>query len=191
MALRPYYEGTPQNLSVQPFDPTNPKFWESGAIGMLDVNGNIVVSDGTAAYGLLADRRSATVGLTFQTYLPSTPGQYGDQSAFNQPGPNNGLYGTGAVIPPNTIPTTTLLRDDTAINPNVSQRKCGVYKVSGLYGTDQFDPAQTYVPGTLLYVMTDGTGRVTNQGGANAIPVGTTVNPVDDNGVLVFNLSLV
>ena len=119
--LQIIYEGTPVgNILVQPFNPGAPIYWEAGAIGMLDANGNGVVSDGVnGAYGLLADRRSTVTGISNASFLPSTPGGYGDESFFNQPGHGNSLFGTlagpngeteNAVIPSNAVPTTSLLK---------------------------------------------------------------------------------
>lgn len=189
MALRVILEGTPASFPVQALNPSAPIYWEAGAIGMLDNTGHGLVSDGTAALGLLADRRSTSVGIANQTFLASNPGQYGDESLFNQPNINNGLYGPGAVIPQNTIPTTTLLRDETAQNPNADSRYVTMYIRGGIYGTDQFDTAQTYVPGTTLYVDTDGSGRLTNQ--IRTVAVGTVLLPVDGNNVLQFKLNLI
>jgi hypothetical protein len=200
--LRAYYEGTPASFPVQALNAMSPKYWEAGAIGMLDANGAVVVSDGSSGQiGVLADRRNTTVGIASQTFLPSNPygaGSYGDESLFNQPGYGNSLYGTTTnsgitsnnVIPANTIPTTTLLRDETAANPNVNARYVTVYIRGGQYQTDQYDSTKTYVPNTPLYVMTDGTGRLTNV--AATLPqVGVCLAPVDGNGQLKFELTLV
>ena len=190
MALRVILEGTPASFPVQAFNAGAPIYWEAGAIAMLDNTGHGLVSDGaTGAFGLLADRRSNVTGIANQTFLASNPGQYGDETDFNQPNINNGLYGAGGVIPPGTIPTTTLLNDETARNPNVDSRYVTIYIRGGIYGTDQFDPAQTYVPGTTLYVDTNGTGRLTNV--VKNFAVGTVLAPVDGNGVLQFKLNLI
>jgi hypothetical protein len=200
--LRAYYEGTPASFPVTPFNASAPIYWEAGAIGMIDVNGNVLVSDGTGAngriIGVLADRRNTTVGISLQTFLPSNPygaGSYGDESLFNQPGYGNSLYGTTGtannVIPANTIPTTTLLRDETAANPNVAARFVTVYIRGGQYLTDQFDTTQTYVPGASLYVMGDGSGRLTTVTNSALGVVGVCLAPKDGNGQLKFELTLV
>jgi hypothetical protein len=196
--LRVLLEGDPGSFPVQPLSLTTPLYWEAGAIAMLDTLGNAVVSDGvTNVFGLLADRRNTTVGISNATFLPSNPGAYGDESLFNQPGYGNSLYGTTGttnnVIPANTIPTTTLLRDETASNPNVGSRFVTVYIRGGLYATDQFDSTiavTSFVPGVALYVMTDGTGRLTTTTHSLGI-VGVVTAPVDGNGLLQFKLTLV
>lgn len=193
MALKVIYEGTPASFPVQTLNPAAPVYWEAGSIGMMDNTGHVVVTDGTSnVLGLLADRRSSSVGIANVNYLPSNPGNYGDESLFNQPGYGNSLYGqTGTannIIPANTIPTTTLLRDETAANSNADSRYVTVYLRGGLYATDQFDAAQTYVPGTTLYADTVN-GRLTNQ--AKSFAVGVVTKPVDGNGLLEFKLTLV
>ena len=193
--LRAILEGTPASFPVQALNLNSPLYWEAGAIGMIDTSGNVVVSDGsTNVFGILADRRNTTVGISSQTFLPSNVGSYGDESLFNQPGYGNSLYGTTGtannVIPANTIPTTTLLRDDTAVNPNASSRFVTVYIRGGEYETDQFDTAQTYVPGQTLNVMTDNTGRLTNQTGGS-LAIGVVISAKDGNGQLRFKLTLV
>lgn len=186
-------EGTPASFPVQVLNPGAPVYWEAGAIGMLDTTGHGVVTDGsTNVIGLLVDRRNTTVGIANASFLPSNPGAYGDESLFNQPGYGNSLYGvtgtTNNVIPANTIPTTTLLRDETAANPNTGSRYVTMYIRGGQYKTDQYDTAQTYVPGTLLYADTVN-GRLTNQ--SKTFTVGKVVNVPDGNGLLEFQLTLV
>ena len=197
MALKVIYEGTPASFPVQALNPSAPIYWEAGSFGMMDNTGHVVVSDGvTGVLGLLADRRNTTVGQANLNYLPSNPGNYGDETLFNQPGYGNSLLGmTGTsnnIIPSNTIPTTTLLRDETAANPNIFSRKVTVYIRGGLYATDQYDPAQTYVPGTTAYVDVVN-GRLTNQinPNNNSFAVGIFTAPVDGNGLLEFKLTLV
>lgn len=195
------YEGTPVgNVPVQPFNAGTPIYWEAGAVGMLDTNGKGVVSDGTSgAFGFLGDRRNTTVGLSIINFLPSGsataepngPGGYGDESLFNQPGHGNSLYGqtgtTNNIIPTNTVPTTTLLRDETAVNPNMDTRFITMYTRGGNYATDQFDATQTYLPGQSLYVMQDGTGRMTNvKPGTNPLYVASVLQANDGYGFLVF-----
>lgn len=197
--LQVFYEGTPVgNIPVQPFNPSAPIYWEAGAIGMIDVNGNGVVSDGsTSAYGVLADRRSTVTGIANASFLPSNVGAYGDESFFNQPGHGNSLYGTvagpngetlNAVIPPGTIPTTTLLNDETKPSGKVT-----MYTRGGNYATDQFDATQVYTGSQKLYVMQDSSGRLTNQlPGSNPLLVGVVeANLVDGNGLLHFKLTIV
>jgi len=196
--LRVILEGTPASFPVQALNVNSPKYWEAGAIAMLDNTGHAVVTDGaTNVFGLLADRRNTTVGISNVTFLPSNPGNYGDESLFNQPGYGNDLYGvTGTadnIIPANTIPTTTLLRDETAANPNATGRYVTVYIRGGVYATDQFDSTiavSSFVPAALLYAMTDGTGRLTTTQGSLP-PVGVVTAPVDGNGLLTFKLSIV
>jgi hypothetical protein len=193
MALRKILEGTPASYPVQAFNPSAPIYWEAGAVAMLDNTGHVVVSDGTTgAIGILADRRNTTVGIANATFLPSNPGSYGDESLFNQPGYGNSLYGvtgtTNNVIPANTIPTTTLLRDETAANPNVGSRYVTVYIIGGIYSTDQYDTAQTYVAGQTLYADTVN-GRLTNV--AKTFAVGQCNAAPDGNGLLQFKLTLV
>jgi hypothetical protein len=203
LMLKVNFEGTPVAVvPVQPFNANSPVYWEAGAFGMLDSNGNGVVSDGASgAYGILADRRSNVVGISNATFVPSNVGSYGDESLFNQPGHGNSLYGTvtstgnqtmNAIIPLNTIPTTTLLKDETSANPNLGSRYITLYTRGGTFDTDQFDATQTYVSGQSLYIMQDGTGRVTNQKPAsNSILVGITKSAVSGNGLLGFKLVLI
>jgi len=198
------YEGTPVgNILVQPFNPGSPIYWEAGAVGMLDSQGRGVVSDGyTGAYGFLADRRSTVPGIADATFLPSSVGQYGDETFFNQPGYGNSLYGTlagpngetlNAVIPINTIPTTSNLIDETSANVNSTSRYVTMYTRGGNYATDQFDSTQVYTGGQKLYVMQDGSGRLTNvQPGSNPLLVGQTeAQLVDGNGLLHFKSLIV
>lgn len=203
------YEGTPVgNIPVQPFNAASPVYWEAGAIGMLDTNGKGVVSDGsTGVFGVLGDRRNITVGISIINFLPgSSSTGYGDESLFNQPGHGNSLFGTTAnplgsgsvtqtvnnVLPTNAVPTTSLMRDETAVNPNVDSRYITMYTRGGNYATDQFDTAQTYVPGHTLYVMQDGTGRLTNQAPAtNPIAVGVALSATDGYGFLSFKSTIV
>jgi hypothetical protein len=191
------YEGTPiGDIPVQAFNPTTPIYWEAGAIGMLDTNGKGVVSDGTTgAFGVLADRRSPNVGIAIINFLPSNPGGYGDESLFNQPGHGNSVYGTingvNNVLPTNTVPTTTLLRDETFANPNLDSRFITMYTRGGNYATDQFDSTQTYVPGQTLYVMQDGTGRMTNvKPVSNSIAVAVAMAATDGYTFLKFKSTL-
>lgn len=193
MALTPLFEGTPQGFPVQPLNYASPIYWEAGVLGMVDANGNVVVSDGVSnVIGIIADRRNVTVAPSIASYLPSTPGQIGDMSLFNQPGHGNSLFGqtgsTNNVIPGNTVPTVNMLRDETSANPNASSRKVTVYTRGGQYLTDQFDATQTYVPGQTLYCDTVG-GRFTNQ--TKTFAVGIVTAPVDGNGFLQVQLGLV
>lgn len=196
--LHPIYEGTPVGqIPVQPFNSSAPIYWEAGAIGMLDANGNGVVSDGvTGAFGILADRRSAYPGISIASFLSGVDATgYGNETLFNQPGHGNSLFGTtngiNNVIPPNTIPTTTNLRDETATNPNIDTRYVTIYTRGGIYGTDQYDATQTYTPGQTLYVMQDGTGRVTNVApGSGPLAVGVVVLANDGNNFLNFKLTV-
>jgi hypothetical protein len=196
--LRVLLEGDPGSFPVQALNVNSPLYWEAGAIAMLDSTGHAVVTDGaTNVFGLLADRRNITVGMSNATFLPSNIGNYGDESLFNQPGYGNSLYGTTGttnnVIPANTIPTTTLLRDDTAANPNSDSRYVTVYIRGGLYATDQFDSTiavSSFVPGAPLYAMTDNSGRLSTV--AHTLgAVGVVTAPVDGNGFLQFKLTLV
>jgi len=214
--LHIYYEGTPVgDIPVQPFNASAPIYWEAGAIGALDANGYGVVcstaSGATVPFGLLADRRSAFPGIAIANFLPAVPANdaynpgYGDESLFNQPGHGNALFGsyTGAngvtidnVIPPNTIPTTTNLRDETNVNPNIDTRFVTMYIRGGVYATDQFDPAQTYVAGATVCVDTASTaaGRLTVSGSGTAgAPVGIVeAAPANQGyGFLKFKLTLV
>ena len=195
------YEGTPVgNIPVVPFNAGSPVYWEAGCIGMLNTAGQGTVSDGsTGAFGILADRRSPYPGIAIANFLPAAPAAangYGDESLFNQPGHGNALFGTtnsvNNIIPTNTIPTTTNLRDETAVNPNADTRLVTMYTRGGQYATDQYDTTQTYVPGTSLYVMQDGTGRLTNQRpGSNSILVGMVVNANNGYSFLEFKSLLV
>ena len=120
---------------------------------------------------------------------------------FQQPGHGNSLYGTNvtvgnqavnAVIPLNTVPTTTNLRDETGQNPNTGSRYITMYTRGGNYGTDQFDASQTYIPGQALWVMQDGTGRLTNQKpGTNFLQAGVVEIANDGNGFLQFKSIIV
>ena len=202
MALKVILEGTPASFPVQVFDPSNPVYWEAGMIGTLENLGKGVVfqagvsgqGTSTFALGLLADRRNTTVGIANANYLPSMPGQYGDETLFNQPGMGNSLYGTSNgvnnVIPSNSIPTTTLLRDETAQNVNTDSRYVTMYIRGGVYATDQFDPTLTYTPGDSLYADNVVNGRFTNNN-ASGVQVGVCIKPVDGNGLLAFKLTLV
>lgn len=187
--LTPLFEGTPQGFPVQPLNFSSPIYWEAGALGMLDSNGAVVVSDGTSVIGLLADRRNITVAPSIASFLPSNVGQIGDMSAFNQPGHGNSLFGTTGttnnVIPGNTVPTVNMLRDETSANPNASDRLVTVYTRGGQYLTTEFDTAQTYVPGQLLYADTVG-GRFTNV--TKTVAVGRVVAAQDGNGFLKIQL---
>jgi hypothetical protein len=192
MALKVILEGTPASFPVQPFNAASPVYWEAGQLGTLDNNGNGVVYGGTGAvFGLLADRRNTTVGIANANYLPSNPGAYGDESLFNQPGYGNSLYGTtngvNNVIPANTIPTTTLLRDETAANPNADSRYVTMYIRGGVYATDQFDPTSTFVPGASLYANASGQLSTTVAGSVVAV----CTKAVDGNGLLTFKLEVV
>lgn len=197
------YEGTPVGtIPVQPFNAGTPRYWEAGAVGMLDANGYGVVSDGTVAFGILADRRNTTVGISIVNFLPSNAGGYGDETPFNQPGHGNGLFGTSTngngvtvnnIIPANTVPTTTLLRDETFANPNSDSRFITMYNRGGMYATDQFDGSKTYTAGDKLYVMTDNSGRLTNDAtvnGGSPVLVGHVVKTADGNGFLTFQSAL-
>lgn len=197
MALKIVLEGTPASFPVQVFNAASPIYWEAGMIGTMDNTGKGVVflaGTSTVALGLIADRRNTTVGIANANYLPSNVGSYGDESLFNQPGMGNSLYGTTSgvnnVIPAGTIPTTTLLRDETAVNPNTDSRYVTMYIRGGVYATDQFDTAQTYVPGTLLYADNAVNGRITNVA-TSGVAIGKCTKAVDGNGLLEFVLTLV
>ena len=194
MALKVILEGTPASFPVQPFNPSVPVYFEAGMVGALDNNGKgtkFVAGTSTVAFGIIADRRSTTVGMSNANYLPSNPGAYGDESLFNQPGQGNSLYGTTGttnnVIPANTIPTTTLLRDETATNVNADARFVTMYIRGGLYATDQFD-AGAYVPGTALFASTTTDGFLSATG---TVQVGICTKAVDGNGLLEFKLTTV
>lgn len=190
--LQIIYEGTPASMPVQVFNPGSPIYWEAGNFAMLDTAGNAVISDGsTGVFGLFADRRNTNVNISNATFLPSSVGNYGDESLFNQPGYGNDLYGTTGgvdnVIPANTIPTTTLLRDETSQNPNSAERKVTVYVRGGQYKTDQFNSANNFTGGAKLYVNTS--GALTTSSNALGV-VATCLGPVDGNGMLPFQLEL-
>ncbi|CAK9251731.1 unnamed protein product [Sphagnum jensenii] len=147
----------------------------------------------TVPFGILADRRNTTVGIANANYLPSNVGNYGDESFFNQPGMGNSLYGTtngvNNVIPANTVPTTTLLRDETATNPNTDSRYVTMYIRGGVYATDQFDGTLTAAtPGTALYANT-ATGQLTATV-TNGLLVGVVTAPVDDSMATPIQTSL-
>ena len=187
------YEGTPASFPVQLFNASAPIYWEAGAFAMLDTSGNAVISDGvTGVVGLFADRRNTTVNISNATFLPSNVGIYGDETFFNQPGYGNDLYGTTGgvnnVIPANAIPTTTLLRDETAQNPNTSSRKVTVYIRGGQYQTDQYDATKNYTGGALLYVNTNGVLTTSS----NALgAVAKCTGPLNGYNLLPFQLTLV
>jgi hypothetical protein len=211
--LQVHYEGTPVGTIPVANDGT---YWEAGAMGMLNANGAGTVSNGTAVYGILADRRSLYPGISIATFLPTASStDFGDESLFNQPGHGNSLYNTTTetlsssvqetinnVIPINTIPTTTLLVNETSVNPNTNSRYVTMYTRGGNYGTDQYDTTKTYYTGQTLYCMQDGTGRVTNTsaGLSNAVTVGVVecsynlggnVSAIDGNGFLQFKFTIV
>lgn len=192
------YEGTPEGtIPVAPLLNTsgNPVYWEAGAIGMIDANGRGTVSDGTAAFGVLADRRSPNPGISMANFLPDVINGdiYGSESLFNQPGHGNALFGTvngvNSIIPSNTVPTTTNLRDETATNPNLTSRYVTMYIRGGVYATDQFDGTKTYVPGTTLYVDTVA-GRLTTSA-ATGIAVGVCLKADNGYGFVEFKSTLV
>jgi hypothetical protein len=203
MALKMILEGTPASFPVQPFNASAPVYWEAGMFGSIDANGNVAVvgAPGTSGViGLLADRRNTTVGIANANYLPSMPGKYGDETFFNQPGMGNTLYGITAdgfggttpnVIPTNSIPTTTLLRDETAQNVNVDSRYVTVYIRGGVYATDQFDTSvAAAVPGNQLFV--NSIGRLTTANPGGGVPgVAVCHKAVDGNGLLTFKLEIV
>ena len=196
--LRVLLEGTPASFPVQAFNASTPIVWEAGAFAALDANGAATLygSAGATAsvLGLIADRRNTTIGMSNATFLPSNPGAYGDESLFNQPGYGNSLFGqTGTannIIPANAIPTTTLLRDDTAQNPNVDSRYLTVYIMGGVFQTDQYDVSvATSLPGTPLYVSL-ASGLLTTATTASN-PVAVQTKAVDGNGFVEFKLSIV
>jgi hypothetical protein len=206
MALKMILEGTPASFPVQVFNPSAPIYWEAGNVATLDSFGKVTVLSAASeadiggsgmVLGILADRRSTTVGISNANYLPSLPAGttgYGDEALFNQPGMGNSLYGTtngvNNVIPANSIPTTTLLRDETAQNVNTDSRYVTVYIRGGLYATDQFDAsAATAMPGTPLFANANGVLSTTGVGATASLAMVT--KPVDGNGLLEFKLTLV
>lgn len=196
--LRVLLEGTPASFPVQAFNASAPVVWEAGAFAALDANGAATLygsANATASVlGLIADRRNTTIGMSNATFLPSNPGAYGDESLFNQPGYGNSVFGqTGTVnniLPANTIPTTTLLRDETAQNPNVDSRYLTVYIMGGVFQTDQYDVSvATSLPGTPLFVNT-ASGLLTTATTASG-QVAVQTKAVDGNGFVEFKLSIV
>ena len=202
------YEGTPTSVPVNKLDPTAPVYWEAGCFASFDSNGGAWPASGSSAVdqviGVFYDRRNTTVGIANASFLPSNPGNYGDESLYNQPGHGNNLYQDGTIIPANTIPTTTLLRDDTGANPNTDSRYVTVYTRGGTYATDQFLAVGTTVPssggatvaayaaGQTLYLTQDSTGRIVNHAPtANSVIVGVVTKAVDGNGMLEFKMTLV
>jgi hypothetical protein len=200
--LRVLLEGTPASF---PVDTTY--YWEAGMVGAIlnsTSAGSVGPATGAAAgstgspIGILADRRSTITGMSNAAFLPTSVGSYGDESLFNQPGWGNSLYGTTAetvggssasvtinnVIPANTIPTTTLLNDETKPSGYVT-----VYIRGGLYATDMYASAITSstTAGVLLY--SDANGLLTTS--SNGPVVGVVTAPIDGNGFLQFKLTLV
>jgi len=170
--LHVLYEGTPVAIPV----PSSAGYFEAGNIGMLlTESGKTVVklSDGTAAYGMFADRRGTTASLSNVTPLhvdrveATGERNIGDESLFNQPGILNPLD----LIPDGTIRTTTLLPDETLPSGKVT-----MYIRGGEYETDQFVDDDSYHVGDLLYSSAVGV-LTTVQGNVTDPSVGSVVTP--------------
>ncbi len=110
----------------------------------------------TAIYGISADGKNTVGTLRNLSVLPiliNSSGQrlLGDESLFNQPGYGNPL----PLFPPGTVPTSTLLPDETQPSNRIT-----AYTIGGEYGTDIYNPNATFVPGTAVY--SDNAGRLSD-----------------------------
>ena len=183
--LHVLYEGTP--IVEVPASAGN---FEAGNVAMLteeDGKAVLTLSDGSSAFGIFADRRGSSSGLSNIAPLPvdrddSGNRLIGDESLFNQPGIMNDL----PLIPPGTIRTTTLLPDETAPSGKVT-----VYIRGGVYETDQYVSTDTFTVGASVFSDASGKLTVDDNGGAS-VEVGVVITPPSTYyGLLKFKLTLV
>ena len=181
------YEGTPVAIPV----PSSAGYFEAGNIGMLVTEAGktvVTLSDGTAVYGMFADRRGTSANLSNITPLnvvrddATGDREFGDESLFNQPGILNPLN----LIPAGTIRTTTLLPDET-----LPSGKATLYIRGGEYETDEYVDDDSYTPNALLY--SDATGILTTTPVAPTSPsVGVVVTPPSTyRALLHFKMTIV
>lgn len=79
-------------------------------------------------------------------------------------------YSAELIISPTGAKRWTQNRVENYFNETLASGKMTVYTTGGLFGTTEYDTAQTYVPGTKLYSTS--AGKFTNQDGGSARIVG-------------------